>query len=119
MADSYARDQNGFTALVAAMLEGTLPDLVEVTRRPKSLFSREKRVAEVKLSLADEIFVLTDSGGKPDAQKIKVVRGITIKTEPLGIDRWLEDLDNALVEYAKTHQRASEGIAHFLTTQGL
>lgn len=121
MAQSYERDQFGFATLVALLLEGSLPSAVEVERRPVRLFSSEKRVHAVKVSLGDEVFDLTDPGGNKPliARKVKIVRGITLKTEQINIDKWLQDLDAALSVYAKNNQSTSEAIADFLRERGM
>jgi hypothetical protein len=121
MAKSYARDQQGFAALVAILLENSLPTHVEVERKPVKLFSSEKRVVSVKIAFGDEQFELIDPGqNKPlIAKKVKIVRGITLKNEQVPVHKWLQDLDIAVQTYAEGNEHAAEAIAKFLTDHGV
>jgi hypothetical protein len=121
MAQSYARDQQGFAALVAILMENSLPTHTEVERRPVRLFSSEKRVCCVKVTFSDEQFELQDQGGNRPliAKKIKIVRGITLKNEQVPVHSWLQDLDAAVQEYANGNEYAAEAIAKFLKDHGV
>ena len=74
------------------VLAGALPDETEVERKG-GLFQREKPVRKVTVTLGDHIYTLEDLGRGPlAAHRAKVVRGITLKTEPLPTEDWLADL---------------------------
>jgi hypothetical protein len=121
MANSYARDQNGFLTFVALMLEGSIPEAIDVERKPVRLFSSEKHVVGIKINLGDLVFLLDESGRghAPVAQKMKIVRGITLKTEQVPIDVWLADLNVAVNAYARQNQHASLAITEYLRASGL
>ena len=121
MANSYARDQNGFAGLIAALLEASLPGQTQVERKPIRLFSQEKRVAQVTVTLGDEIYDLADPGHDklPVATIQRIVRGITLKNERVGIDEWLRRLGDAIAEHAKHNQYASAAIMDYMRKVGL
>jgi hypothetical protein len=121
MANCYARDASGFVALAALMLEGSVPEIVEVTRKPKSFFNHEKKIVGLKVTLGADTFTLDDpeNGRGPIAQKIKVVRGITLKTETIRVDQWLSELEDAITEYAQNAKHVSTAIMTYLEQNGL
>jgi hypothetical protein len=120
MAQSYARDQYGFVSMVGAMLEESLPNNVVVVRKPVRLFSSEKKVVQVTISFPPDVFDIQEIGhGRLCATVYKVVGGITLKSTEVGIDKWLNDLGNALSVHAEGNQHASEGIKRFLSQGGL
>ena len=121
MAQSYARDQQGFAGLVAILLENSLPTHVQVERKPIRLFSSDKRVVSVKIAFGDEQFELYDPGQNRPliAMKVKVVRGITLKNEQIPVHKWLQDLDVAVQSYATGNEYAAEAIAKFLQDHGV
>lgn len=106
LAQIYAKDMRGFLPLLAIALEGAMPEETQVERRG-GLFQREKPVRKVSVTLGDQIYTLEDLGRGPlSAQRVKVVRGITLKTEPLPVDLWLADLGAAIAERAGQSERA-------------
>jgi len=87
-------------------LQGALPDETTIERRG-GVFQREKPVRKVSVALGDLTYTLEDMGRGPlAAHRVKVVRGITLKTEPLPIDLWLEGLGAAIAERAGQSERA-------------
>lgn len=106
LASSYGRDVRGFLPLLAVVLQGTLPDETTVERKG-SLFVREKPVRKVSVTLGDHTYSLEDLGRGPlAAQRVKVVRGIALKTEPMPIDLWLAALGEAIADRAGQSERA-------------
>jgi len=106
LASSYGRDVRGFLPLLAIVLQGALPDETTVERRG-GVFVREKPVRKVSVALGDLTYTLEDTGRGPlAAHRVKVVRGITLKTEPLPVDLWLADLGAAIAERAGQSERA-------------
>ncbi len=106
LASSYGRDVRGFLPLLAIVLEGALPEETTVERRG-GVFARAKPVRKVSVTLSDMTYTLEDLGRGPlAAHRVKVVRGITLKTEPLPVDLWLADLGAAIAERAGQSERA-------------
>ncbi len=92
LANSYAQDVRGFLPLLAIVLEAALPGETEIERKG-GLFQKEKPVRKVSVTLGDATYTLEDTGRGPlAAQRIKTVRGIKLKTEPMPVENWLADL---------------------------
>ena len=64
LAREYAAHQRQFLESLARLLESALPDHVEVERRG-GLLAREKPVAEVRLDLGDDRYLLASAGRGP------------------------------------------------------
>ena len=87
LAQAYAQDMRGFLPLLAIVLSGALPEETVIERKG-GLFQREKPVRKVLVTLGDQIYTLEDLGHGPlSACRVKVVRGITLKTEPMPTGR--------------------------------
>jgi len=82
-----------FVEVLARKLEFSLPAQTTVQRRSKGFLSREKVVDKIHVSLGDFSYVLQADG---QASRAKVVRDVTIKTEPLGLDDWVRALAGEL-----------------------
>lgn len=106
LASSYGRDVRGFLPLLAIVLEGALPEDTTIERRG-NVFVRPKPVRKVSVRLGDLSYTLEDLGRGPlAAHRVKTVRGITLKTEPMPVDLWLADLGAAIAERAGQSERA-------------
>ena len=89
--------------LLGQVLTSALPDESEIERRG-GLFQREKPIRKVTVTLGDHIYTLEDLGRGPlAAARAKVVRGITLKTEPMPVEDWLADL-SAEISRPAPHQ---------------
>ena len=106
LAHAYAQDTRGFLPLLAIVLAGALPEETQVERKG-GLFQREKPVRKVSVTLGDQIYTLEDLGRGPlSACRVKVVRGITLKTEPMPAEDWLEELSGEIAARAHQNERA-------------
>lgn len=106
LANNYARDARGFLPLLAVFLEATLPEETEVERRG-GLFQKQKPIRKVTVTLGDEIYTLEDLGHGPlSAQKVKIVRGIVLKTEPMPMETWLTALSEEISTRAQRNKSA-------------
>ena len=109
----YASDQRMFLDLLAQMLEGALPDEAEISRKG-GLFSK-KTVQRVTVVLGDYKYALEDPGRGPlQATRIRIVRGIALKTEAISVEEWLAELGAALDERASTSAAAREALARMI-----
>jgi hypothetical protein len=114
LAQIYAKDMRGFLPLLAIALEGAMPEETQVERRG-GLFQREKPVRKVSVTLGDQIYTLEDLGRGPlSAQRVKVVRGITLKTEPVPIEDWLADLSAGIAARARGNEKAFFALKNLL-----
>jgi len=102
----YAQDTRGFLPLLAIVLSGAMPEETQVERKG-GLFQREKPVRKVSVTLGDQIYVLEDLGRGPlSATRIKVVRGITLKTQPMPPEEWLAELSAEIASRARQNEKA-------------
>jgi hypothetical protein len=91
----YQRDQDALLEQLAAFLEGTLPRQTVVTRTRGVLGPRRTTRLTVELG-GFRYAVERGPRGALDANRVRVVRGVTIKTEPLAIEDWLREVTAAL-----------------------
>lgn len=106
LASSYAQDIRGFLPLLSAVLTASLPEETSIERRG-GLFQKEKPVRKVSVTLGDTIYTLEDTGRGPlAAHRIKVVRGIVLKTEPMPVEDWLAELSEAISARAQRNEKA-------------
>ncbi len=106
LAHAYAQDARGFLPLLAVVLSGSLPDETEIERRG-GLFQKDKPVRKVAVALGDNVYTLEDLGRGPlAASRVKIVRGIKLKTEPLPVEDWLADLSAEISARAGRSEKA-------------
>lgn len=106
LASQYARDARGFLPLLASVLEASMPELTGVTRKG-GLFQKQKPIVKVAVTLGEDIYTLEDTGRGPlAATRIKVVRGIALKTEPMPTEDWLAALSAEISSRAEGNERA-------------
>jgi hypothetical protein len=106
----YAAHQREFLDGLAGMLERALPGHTKVARKG-GLFSRGGRAREVRVQLGDALFSLHDAGHGPlTAQRALLKRGIVLRTDALPVDDWIQELGDALQEYARHNQDAASAL---------
>ncbi len=114
LAHAYAQDARTFLPLLAQVLTSALPDESQVERKG-GLFQREKPIRKVTVTLGDTIYTLEDLGRGPlAAQRAKVVRGITLKTEPLPVEDWLAELSAHVASRAQQNEKAFFALENLL-----
>ncbi|MGH7609109.1 MAG: hypothetical protein ACREOD_04080 [Candidatus Dormibacteria bacterium] len=96
-----SRDLSTFIEVVATKFAEALPGRTRVERQG-GLLARSKRVHRVSLDLGEFRFELEQARGEVVARCTKVVRGIALKTEALGLDQWLGRLAQALADQASS-----------------
>ncbi|HEU5200811.1 MAG TPA: hypothetical protein VFU32_14325 [Ktedonobacterales bacterium] len=95
-----AGDTKTFLEVLANKLGGALPTRT-VVERESHLFAREKPVKMISIELGEFRYQIGHARGALSAQRTRVVRGIALKTEALGVDQWLDDLSMALMQLAQ------------------
>lgn len=106
LANSYAQDARGFLPFLAIILEGAMPQETAVERKG-GLFQKKKTVRKVTITLGDRVYTLEDLGSGPlDAHRVKIVRGIVLKTEPLPVETWLAELSEEISARAGRNEKA-------------
>jgi len=91
-----------------------LPNNTTVTRH-SSLFSREHPVKEIAVSLGEYQYRIgKERQGPLVAQRAKIVRGIVLKTEQIPVEQWIEELAEALAQFATHSAQARAALERFL-----
>lgn len=107
-------DLKAFMEALAVKLEGSLPNQTRVVRQ-SSLFSREHPVKEINVTFGDYQYRINrDRQGPILTERVKVVRGIALKTEQLPMDEWIEAFAEALTEEAARSTQAHMALERFL-----
>lgn len=100
-----AGDTGAFLEALAAKLGGALPQRVRV-ERGGGLFSHQHPVRRLAANLGEWEYVIeAGPGGSLNAARTHAVRGIALKSEPLGLDDWIENL---AAELATLAQRSAQ-----------
>ncbi|MDE2207305.1 MAG: hypothetical protein KGK12_11770 [Armatimonadetes bacterium] len=106
-------DQATFMQQLTDLFERLPVGSARVERRG-SLFG-EKRPVAVSLSVGELVYTLrSPSRGPLVAERTHVVRGIAIKTAPLSVEDWLEEVSRALEEQAKLSTQARDALNTFI-----
>ncbi len=100
--------------VLAHKLEVALPQQTRVERRAKRLFSKEKLVEAIEVTLGECRYALRVRGRQVDASRAQEVRGIVIKRETLELQAWVESLTAELSERATTSAAAREALARLV-----
>jgi hypothetical protein len=95
-----AGDARTFLEVLATKFGGALPART-VVERESHLFSREKPVKSVSITLGEFRYQIGHTHGVLEAQRTRVVRGIALKTEALSVDEWLNALSEDLMQLAQ------------------
>jgi len=101
-------DTKAFMEAFAVRMEGAIPDRVKVERHRDGLFSKLSHVASVSITLEQHVYVLVLDKAHLLAQRTRIVRGVTLKSEQLAVPVWLQDLQRdiaAMAEYAGAAQQ--------------
>jgi len=103
-----------FLDALAIKLEGSLPDHTRVTRQG-SLFSRERLVKEIVVSLGEYQYRIgREKQGFLIAVREHMVRGIVLKTEQTTVDQWIDELSEALAQLASYSAKSRAALERFL-----
>jgi hypothetical protein len=109
-----ARDADALVGGLAAWLENSVPDLVEVQRKRAGLFDSRKRVAAITCRVGDDTYILESDGRATSARRARTVRGITLKNETLELGPWLRQLSEALLAQAQLSQSSMTALRELL-----
>lgn len=113
LSKQYAADERQFLEQLAVMLESALSGEIDITR--KGSFFTKKRVQRVMVTFGDNRYTLEDQGRGPlQAAKIRIVRGIALKTESMTVPDWLTEIGAALDERARTSAQARAALSRLV-----
>ena len=85
-------DMRAFVEALAARLEPALPGRVSVERRRDGLFSSTSHVSRIEVRFDDALMTVNQDRGQVRASRAKVVRGVTIGSQDLGVPAWLDEV---------------------------
>jgi len=108
-----ARDTGAFVEALAAKLEASFPDSVEVDRKG-GIFGA-KKVRKIAIRMGDRHYELEAGDGLPRTRRRTVVRGIALKSDELGLDEWIDALARDLVDEAGRGERGRAALERLLT----
>lgn len=106
-------DVRAFVEALAAKLEGAFPGRARVERKGGFLGGR-KQVRQIDVDLGDARYELAHDDGAVACARRSVVRGISLKSEQLDLDRWIDELSRALVDEAARSERGREALERLL-----
>ena len=109
---SDMRDLEVFLEVLAAKLTDALPGAATVEHEG-GLFSK-KRIRRLQVQLGEHRYELARAGRGVEARHSHSVRGITLKTEELVVERWIEELSRHLAEHARSSEQAREALGRLL-----
>ncbi|GAC1323496.1 MAG: hypothetical protein NVS2B16_20430 [Chloroflexota bacterium] len=107
-------DLNAFMEALASKFEGALPLQTSVERRSTKLFSKTKRVSHITVDVDNTRFEIRFDGARVEPTRSTKVRGIVLKTEPVPLNRWIEDLSASLVDEAQQSEQARLALQRLL-----
>ena len=110
-----AGDAVAFMEALATKLGGALPQRTQIERNG-GLFSRAHHVRRISVRLGEwEYTLVMEPGGALAASRTHAVRGITLKSEPLGLDQWISDFSADLAELARTSLQDQTALRRLLS----
>jgi hypothetical protein len=107
-------DSEGFVELVAHLLLDILPRHT-VVDRAGGMLKRQRPIRLVTVSLGEDCFrIVRGSGDKLAAERLKVVRGITLRSEQKSLGQWIDELTAAVAAEADQSIEARTALKRFL-----
>jgi hypothetical protein len=107
-------DVGAFLEALATKFQGALPTHTRVNRQG-GLFSREHPVKEIVIMLGDYHYrIAKERQGPLLAQRLHVVRGITVGSEELTIEQWIEEVAESLARLSAQNAQAHAALSRFL-----
>ncbi|HZP74475.1 MAG TPA: hypothetical protein VFA97_13975 [Gaiellaceae bacterium] len=107
-----AVDLRAFVEALATKLEQTFPGHCRVRRA--GLLGKGA-VRQLSVELGDGRYELTHDDGSVVARHSSVVRGITLKSEELAVDEWVDSLAKQVVAEAKSSERGRVALERLLS----
>lgn len=109
------RDLKTFVEALATKLEGALPSQTRVERKGGGLFSQQKHVRHIQVSLGDSRYDLAAEAGNIETTRARAVRGIVLKTERVALEAWIDDLSRDIAAEAQTSEQARLALERLLS----
>lgn len=107
-----AADMATFVPVLAEKLLAALPGRVAVQRAG---MLHHGPAQSLVADLNPWRFSIRMEHGRPVAERAHTIRGITLKSEALSLDAWIDALTTALTELAATDERERAAVMRLLT----
>lgn len=106
-------DMRAYLNALASKLGDAFPQRVRIKRR-RGLFGRRGEVERILLRLGNGQYELRIEDGEPVGFRRSVVRGITLKSDELSLEAWIDDVIRALVTAAERSERDRQSVEKLL-----
>jgi hypothetical protein len=106
-----ASDAEQLLELLAEKFEQSLPEHTRVARKG-GLF-KKKRVHSIAIAFGEYEYLI-ERDDRINARRVRIVRGIVIKTEPLTMEEWIDELAAELARQAEGNQRTRDALEQFV-----
>ena len=110
-----ARDLGTFLEVLADKLTQALPGQVKVARSGGGLFHRDSQVKALVVGLGGHTFELHREGSAVAARVSHSVRGVTLKSEEVSVEHWIDELSQGLSHFAQGSSEARPAMERLLT----
>jgi hypothetical protein len=107
-----AGDLRVFVESLATKLEQSFPGRCRVQRA--GLFGKGG-VREIRVEVGDSRYELAHNEGIVSTRRSSVVRGITLKSEELGLEQWIDSLAAQVVAEADLSERGRRALQRLLS----
>lgn len=107
------RDLAVFCEVLAKKLEEAVPAFVRIERQG-GLFQKNPPVRRLIVTLEPWQYILENQRGRVSTTRVKMVRGVAIKSDPMELNPWIDALSQELVEVASHESQARESLEKFL-----
>ncbi|NMP24076.1 hypothetical protein HIJ39_17220 [Sulfobacillus sp. DSM 109850] len=108
-----SRDLAVFAEVLAKKLEQAVPNFVRIERQG-GLFQKNPTVRRIVVTFDPWQYVLEHQKGRVNAMRVKMVRGVAIKTDPMDLNPWIDAVSEELVRVASQESEARESLERFL-----
>jgi len=108
-----ATDVRTFVEALATKLELSFPERCRIDRG--GLLGK-KHVKRIAVELGDGRYELANEDGAVSARRSSVVRGISLKSEELSLEEWIDRLAAELVAEADRSERGRDALQRLLTS---
>ena len=107
-------DIKPFMAALAQRLADALPGRVEVERRRNGFFSSASHVGRITVRLDPDVFILEEDHGVLQARRTKLVRNVSLRSDPMDVPAWLQAVTNGVGQMAGDAEAARTALHDIL-----
>ena len=107
-------DIRPFMAALAQRLGDALPGRVEAERRRDGFFSSTSHVHRITVRLDPDVFVLEQDNGVLHARRTKLVRNVSLRSDPMDVPAWLRAVTDGIGRMAGDAEAARTALHDLL-----